>query len=55
MANIFSNTVILQISEIILLTFLGFVLYQVINFKKIRRSDIEKKQAYTDQLTRKRK
>src|SRR5574344_1743213 len=30
---------------------LGFILYQIINFKKIRRSALEKKQAYTDQLT----
>lgn len=51
MANIFTNTTFLQISEIILLVILGFVLYQLINFKKIRKSEIEKKQAYTDQLT----
>ena len=51
MANIFTNTTFLQISEIILLVILGFVLYELVNFKKIRKSEIEKKQAYTDQLT----
>lgn len=51
MVNIFTNTTFLQISEIILLVILGFVLYQLLNFKRIRKSDIEKKQAYTDQLT----
>ena len=51
MVNIFTNTTFLQISEIILLVILGFVLYELVNFKKIRKSEIEKKQAYTDQLT----
>lgn len=51
MANIFKNTAFLQISEIVLLVVLGFVLYELINYKKIRRSNLEKKQAYTDQLT----
>lgn len=51
MANFLTNTTFLQISEIILLVILGFVLYQLINFKKIRKNDLEKKQAYTDQLT----
>lgn len=51
MASFLTNTAFLQISEIILLIILGFVLYQLVNFKKIRKSDLEKKQAYTDQLT----
>ena len=51
MASFLTNTAFLQISEVILLIILGFVLYQLINFRKIRKSDLEKKQAYTDQLT----
>lgn len=51
MASFLTNTAFLQISEVILLVILGFVLYQLINFRKIRKSDLEKKQAYTDQLT----
>lgn len=51
MGSFLTNTAFLQISEIILLIILGFVLYQLVNFKKIRKSDLEKKQAYTDQLT----
>ena len=34
-----------------MLVILGFVLYQLINYRKIRKREIEKKQAYTDQLT----
>ena len=51
MIDIFTNTTFLQVSEIVLLVILGFVMYQLLNFKKIRKSDIQKKQAYTDQLT----
>lgn len=51
MVTFFTNKAFLQISEIILFVIFGFVLYQLINFKKIRKSDLEKKQAYTDQLT----
>lgn len=51
MSSFLTNTAFLQISEIILLIILGFALYQLVNFKKIRKSDLEKKQAYTDQLT----
>jgi len=51
MTNIFTSSVFLEITEIVLLIILGFILYQLINFKKIRKNEIEKKQAYTDQLT----
>ena len=48
MWNFLTNPTFLKIAEIFLLVILGFVLYQLVNYKKIR---IEKKQAYTDQLT----
>ena len=43
MASFLTNTAFLQISEVILLIILGFVLYQLINFRKIRKSNLEKK------------
>lgn len=51
MWNFFTNPTFLKIAEIFLLVILGFVLYQLINYRKIRKREIEKKQAYTDQLT----
>lgn len=51
MWNFLTNPTFLKIAEIFLLVILGFVLYQLINYRKIRKREIEKKQAYTDQLT----
>lgn len=51
MWNFFTNPTFLKIAEIFLLVILGFVLYQLINYRKIRKREVEKKQAYTDQLT----
>lgn len=51
MLDIFINSTFLEIIAVLLLIGIGFILYQLINFKKIRRNDLEKKQAYTDQLT----
>lgn len=51
MWNFLTNPTFLKIAEIFLLVILGFVLYQLVNYKKIRKREIEKKQAYTDQLT----
>lgn len=51
MWNFLTNPTFLHIAEIFLLVILGFVLYQLINYRKIRKREIEKKQAYTDQLT----
>lgn len=51
MWNFLTNLTFLKIAEIFLLVILGFVLYQLINYRKIRKREIEKKQAYTDQLT----
>lgn len=51
MWNFFTNPTFLKIAEIFLLVILGFVLYQLINYRKIRKREAEKKQAYTDQLT----
>lgn len=51
MWNFLINPTFLKIAEIFLLVILGFVLYQLINYRKIRKREIEKKQAYTDQLT----
>lgn len=51
MWNFLTNPTFLKIAEIFLLVTLGFVLYQLVNYKKIRKREIEKKQAYTDQLT----
>ncbi len=51
MVNLFNNTAFLQIVEVILFILIGFLLYQIVNFRKIRKNDLEKKQAYTDQLT----
>lgn len=51
MWNFLTDPTFLKIAEIFLLVILGFVLYQLINYRKIRKREIEKKQAYTDQLT----
>lgn len=51
MWNFLTNPTFLKIAEIFLLVILGFVLFQLINYRKIRKREIEKKQAYTDQLT----
>lgn len=51
MWNFLTNPTFLKIAEIFLLVILGFVLYQLINYRKIRKREAEKKQAYTDQLT----
>ena len=51
MWNFLTNPTFLKIAEMFLLVILGFVLYQLINYRKIRKREIEKKQAYTDQLT----
>lgn len=51
MWNFLTNPTFLKIAEIFLLVILGFVLYQLINYRKIRKREVEKKQAYTDQLT----
>ena len=51
MWNFFTNPTFLKIAEIFLLVILGFVLYQLIIYRKIRKREVEKKQAYTDQLT----
>lgn len=51
MWNFLTNPTFLKIAEIFLLVILGFVLYQLINYRKIRKREIEKKQTYTDQLT----
>ena len=51
MWNFLTNPTFLKIAEIFLLVILGFVLYQLINYRKIRKREIEKKQAYTDKLT----
>ena len=51
MNDIFSNNLILHVIEILLFMILGFILYQVINYKSIRDNKLQKKQAYTDQLT----
>lgn len=51
MWNFLTNPTFLKIAEIFLLVILGFVLYQLINYRKIKKREIEKKQAYTDQLT----
>ena len=51
MTNIFTSSAFLEITEIVLLIILGFILYQLINFRKIRNNEIEKRQAYRDQLT----
>lgn len=51
MWNFLTNPTFLKIAEIFLLVILCFVLYQLINYRKIRKREIEKKQAYTDQLT----
>lgn len=51
MWNFLTNPTFLKIAEIFLLVILGFVLYQLINYRKIRKREIEKKQAYIDQLT----
>ena len=45
MWNFLTNPTFLKIAEIFLLVILGFVLYQLINYRKIRKREIEKKQA----------
>ena len=51
MKEVFSNELILRVIEILLFMFLGFILYQVVNYKSIRDHKLQRKQAYTDQLT----
>lgn len=49
--NTISNNTFLWIIEVILLVTLGYLLYQIINIKKIRSIVKVRKQAFTDQLT----
>ena len=48
MWNFFTNPTFLKIAEIFLLVILGFVLYQLINYRKIRKREIEKSKETSD-------